>query len=101
MGKKNSFIFYYDWLDIIEPLSNEQKGELITAVFDYVIDGKNPEFSDLALKISFNIIRNTINRDSRKYEEMCALRSKNGKKGALKRWGKEDNMYECTEYCSE
>ena len=91
MGKKKSFIFYYDWWDIFEPLSDEQKGVLISKIFRFVKEGEETDIDDLALKISFNVIRNTINRDVEKYEKICIERTKSAKKGALKRWGKEEN----------
>lgn len=89
MNKKKSFIFYYDWWDIFEPLSQEQKGELITAIFDYVKNGTEPEYKDLALKISFNVIRNALKRDGEKYEKKCLKNAENAKK----RW--EKNANEC------
>lgn len=91
MGIKKSFIFYYDWWDIFEPLSDEQKGVLISKIFSYVKEGEETDIDDLALKISFNVIRNTINRDVEKYEKICIERTKNAKKGALKRWGNDEN----------
>lgn len=91
MGIKKSFLFYYDWCDIFEPLDNEKKGELITAIIDFVKSEKEPEFSDLALKIAFNVIRNTINRDVEKYNERCLKNAENIKK----RWKKNTNEYDC------
>ena len=81
MGTKKSFLFYYDWCDIFEPLSNEKKGELITAIIDFFKNEEEPEFSDLALQIAFNVTRNTIKRDVEKYNERCLKNSENGKKG--------------------
>lgn len=80
MGKKKSFIFYYDWWDIFEPLSDEQKGVLISKIFSYVKEGEETDIDDLALKISFNVIRNTINRDVEKYKEKCLKNAENIKK---------------------
>ena len=81
MSKKKSFIFYYDWWDIFEPLSKEQKADLLTGIFDYIKKEKEPEYDELALKISFNIIRTTLNRDGEKYEKICQRNLDNGKKG--------------------
>ena len=80
MGKKKSFLFYYDWCDVFEPLSNELKGELIDAIIKYANTGAEPEFENLALKISFNVIRNTIRRDTEKYELTCQRNAENIKK---------------------
>lgn len=91
MGTKKSFLFYYDWENIFEPLDNEKKGELITAIIDFVKSENEPEFSDLALKIAFNVIRNTIKRDVEKYNERCLKNAENIKK----RWKKNTNEYDC------
>ncbi len=81
MKEKNSFIFYYDWYDIFEPLSDEQKGLLLSKILGYVKDGKEDDIDDLALKISFNVIRNALNRDGEKYKVKCLKNAENGKKG--------------------
>ena len=67
MSKKKSFVFYYDWRDILEPLGNEKVGELMRAVLNYVCDEQETEFDDVALKISYNFIVNTIKRFRIKY----------------------------------
>ncbi|MBO5066475.1 MAG: hypothetical protein J6D06_10205 [Clostridia bacterium] len=90
MGTKKSFLFYYDWCDIFEPLSNEKKGELITAIIDFAKNEAEPGFSDLALQIAFNVIRNTVKRDVEKYNERCLKNAEN----IRKRWQKNTNEYE-------
>ncbi len=81
MGKKKSFVFYYDWRDILEPLGNEKAGELLCAVLKYVCEREETEFQDVALKISYNFIVNTIKRDEEKYQKICDKRSDSGKLG--------------------
>ena len=79
MSKKKSFVFYYDWRDILEPLDNERVGELMCAVLKYVCDKEETDFQDVALKISYNFIVNTIKRDEEKYQDICEKRREWGK----------------------
>ena len=81
MAEKKSFVFYYDWRDIFEPFDNETMGLLLRAVLSYAIDGIEPEFSDLALKISFNFIKSAFDRDKEKYNKVCQVRAENEKLG--------------------
>ena len=37
---KASFILYFEYKDYFEQLSVEERGELITAIFDYVVTGE-------------------------------------------------------------
>ena len=80
MGTKKSFIVYYSWRSIFNRLSNEQKGVLITAIFDYVIDKTVTDFSDLALGIAFDIVKDTLDRDGEKYKTKCLKNAENAKK---------------------
>ena len=89
MGTKKSFIVYYSWRNIFKRLSKEQKGELITTIFDYAIDEKEPDFSDLALGIAFDIVKDTLDRDGEKYEKICNARSE----GIKKRWADNKKEY--------
>lgn len=75
MSKKKSFVFYYDWRDILEPLGNEMIGELMLAVLKYACDNEETVFENVALKISYNFIINTIKRDSEKYMDICEKRA--------------------------
>ena len=60
--------------------SIEQRGVLLTSVLEFVKNGVEPEFSDLALTVAFSVIRNTIKRDLEKYEKVCKVKSENAKK---------------------
>ena len=81
MGIKKSFLFYYDWENIFEPLDDWRKSKLVSATIKYAKYKLETEFSDLTLKVLFNVIRDTIDRDSERYDERCLKNSENGKKG--------------------
>lgn len=81
MADKNSFLLYKDSYAEIQLLSIEQRGLLITAIFEYVITGKALETSDTALMIVFSTLKRFIDRDAEKYEEKCNKNRDNGKQG--------------------
>ena len=85
MGKKNSFVFYYDWRDILDPFDDVRLARLIRAVLKYAVDSEETSFDDLALTVSYNFIKNTLERDSEKYQEICERKKEYAKKGALKK----------------
>lgn len=87
MGKKKGFIIYNDWCDIFEPLNFEERGRLISSIFDYVNKDIEPDFEDSGLRISFNVIRNALKRDEVKYEKKCLINAEN----ARKRWEMKHN----------
>lgn len=90
MKERKSFLFYYDWANIYEPLDDIRKAKLITATIRYAKDNTDTRFDDLTLKVIFNVIKDTIDRDSARYNERCLKNAENIKK----RWDKKANEYE-------
>ena len=79
--KKKSFVLYEDMWDMFELLSGEERGILISAIFNYVRHGaEGLELSPL-LRMAFTAIKNTLDRDREAYEEKCAKNRENAKKG--------------------
>ena len=64
----------------IEKMNNEQAGELIKAIYAFQ---KNPDVvpEDPAIAFVFEIIKQKLEEDNKRYEEVCAARSEAGKKG--------------------
>ena len=77
---KDSFVLYAGYLENIEILSMEQRGVLITALMKYVLDQDPPDM-DGATKMAFSFICSQIDKDQRKYDEICIKRSKAGSMG--------------------
>lgn len=80
-NEKKSFILYYDQFSELEFLNMEERGEMITAVFQYAQDGIIPDFKDRSLSLVFKRFKDTLDRDLTKYRSMCEIRRVNGKKG--------------------
>lgn len=83
-GKK-SVLFYVDWIDTFDDLTDEEAGKLIKHFLRYVND-KNPEAPDRITKLLFDPIKNTLKRDLKKWEEKTDKKSESGIIGNLKRW---------------
>jgi len=84
---KNSFILYHSYKKHLSMLSNEQKGVLLDAIFDYSENCVVPELEPI-LMMAFNFIREDVDQNHKKWEEMKEVRSEAGKKGAEARWKK-------------
>jgi len=77
---KNSFILYHDQREIFKKLPKEQAGELIQAIFDYEVTGEMPKLPEL---LSYVIIpiKQSIDRNRLKYDDIKEKRIKAGQKG--------------------
>ena len=79
-GEKKGFVLYYDYQAHLSLLSDEERGKLLMALFDYGENGKEPELEGAAL-MAYSFIRAQMNRDAEKYAETCRKRSEAGKQG--------------------
>lgn len=81
--KMTYFALYVDKWEAWELLTMEQRGVLITALFDYV-QGGTPDISDPAIKMAFTLIRKGIDENAKRYAEIKRKNRENIKK----RWAK-------------
>ncbi len=86
---KNSFVLFHEFKESVELLSDEQAGKLFKALFDYETEQTEPEFTDVAMKIVFSTIRNSLDRNKEKYEKRCKRNKENGLKGGRPKKAKE------------
>lgn len=87
MSKKpTSFLLYNDLETPFNFLSLEDRGRLITYIFQYVRLGEVDlsEASDL-VGLAFSMIKVYLDRDREQYEEKCRINAENGKKGGRPR----------------
>ena len=80
MGDKKGFVLYYDYREHLELLTDEERGQLLIAVFDYGETGVIPELSG-AVRMAFSFIKAQMDRDGAKYAKRCAKNAENGAKG--------------------
>lgn len=84
MQNKDSFVLYTRFYDTFKELTDEQAGQLIKCIFEYVND-LNPEPSGL-IKIAFIPIKQQLKDDLVKWKEEKQKRSEAGKKGMASRY---------------
>ena len=88
MEEKKSFLVYLDYRQHLELLTDEEKGKLLMAMFDYAESEKLPEFEG-ALKMAFSFIKAQLQRDCEKYKLRCEANRENGKKGGRPKGSKQ------------
>lgn len=101
--KKETFVFYTNWIDYIELLDPSDVKKLISIICDYVKNLKEPKKPNLSdrLLMTWMFIKNQLDKDKTKYDKRCETSKENGKKGGrpknlnnLKKPKKPDNEYE-------
>ena len=91
---RDSFVLYADSLDILDLLTDEQAGQLFRAVRNYVKGDELPEL-DKVTQVAFVPIKNHLDRDAEKYEQICKKRREVGALGGRPRKepkGSEENQ---------
>lgn len=76
---RTSFVLHLDSLEILNELTNDQKGELLQAIVDFQ-RGEEVQLSQL-VKIAFIPIKNQLIRDNEKYQARVNQNKANGSKG--------------------
>ena len=87
--KKDSFLLYEEYYEPIKMLSTQDKGLLLTALYEYHMTGNVIELPQMA-KVIFQFIKQRMDFNKEKYAERCQQNSEN----IRKRWNKENT----TEY---
>lgn len=80
MAKKNSFVFYDEWCDLLDTMDEHEVFVLMRAVSAYR-RGEDPEIEDPAVAMAFRMMRLRLDKNEKSYEEKCASRAEAGSKG--------------------
>lgn len=80
MSKKESFILYASYREVISQLSDMSAGILFKALLVYQTTGEEIEMP-IEVKIAFGFIKNQMRIDKEKYNKFCEKQVENGKKG--------------------
>ena len=96
MGKDSVLLYITLTADMIEGLSREQRGDILTAI---LCDKKGEPLPamDSLTKYVFTAIKKHIDRNEEMYADTCEKRRIAGKAGASKRWGNMANDSKCYE----
>ena len=83
--KVKSVLIFSEWQTLIQNLTDEQAGQLVKAMCHY---NKGEEYiaPDPAVAAMFAMVREGMDSNNSKYEEVCRKRAEAGKKGAEARW---------------
>ena len=85
MKKPKGFFVYFHHSNVIGLLSNEQAGRLIKALMDYGENGELSDFSDDGmLNVTYTLLRDEIDLNFEKYNEVCEKRRQAGLQRAEK-----------------
>ena len=76
---------YHSFSSPFELLDMEQRGILITAIFEYQMYGEVRITLTPLVNMAFVCIKDTLDRDAREYAETCKRNSENGKRGGRPR----------------
>ena len=86
MTKQAGFVLYRRYKKMFDKLTVEQRGELITAIFDYFCEGERKTLSDAATEMAFLFISEQLDYDCSEYEKKCKQNAEN----AAKRWARRE-----------
>lgn len=90
MSDKNSMIFYYDWADDFEDMSDEEVGRITRAIMAYERTGEDADFPDRSMRQLFRRMKKAVDENKKKYLK----RSRSARKSANARWSKNANACE-------
>lgn len=76
---KQTFVFRLEWAQVLKQQPDSIRLAVYDAIIDYVQTGNEPP-QDSAVYFAFLFIKNQIDKDVAKYEEVCAKRAAAGKK---------------------
>jgi hypothetical protein len=84
-NEKKSFIMYKSFRTMLLRMSMEERGKIITAIYEYLYDGEITVEMGAVVDMAFCAIKDTLDRDAETYAEKCRINSENGKKGGRPR----------------
>ncbi len=85
MNEKKGFILYKNFENQFRLLTLEQRGELITAVFEYARAGEICGELTPLVAMAFTIIKDSLDRDQEAYTQRCEQNARNGRLGGRPR----------------
>ena len=77
---KDSFIFYTEYREAIEDMTDEEAGMLLKALISYA-EGEEIKIKDKAVRMVFLTIKPRLDRDRAKWQETVEKRREAGQKG--------------------
>lgn len=91
MEKKNSFVLYTEFYEVMKDLTDAQIGKLHRAIYIYQLEGKVIDL-DPALAMAFKFVKVQLDKNQLKWEEQKNKRSDAGKKHKGNQYTKMEQM---------
>lgn len=85
MNNKDTLLLHASIWHQVRLLNDEQAGMIFKAMLCYVLEGTEPEFTELAMQIVWEGIKSQIDDNNAKYEAKCKTNSENRRKGYAKK----------------
>lgn len=87
--KKKSFILYIDQLDVVKCMDDAEAGKFLKAIYAHQT-GNLAELESIlkenhGLEMAFSFLRNSLEANEKKYEEVCKRKQEAGRKGGKQR----------------
>lgn len=86
---KNSMIFFYDWQNLFEELTDAEVGQLVKAALKYDQTGDDTKFQDKGMRVAFKAMKNSIKVSNEKYQTACDKK----REAMERRWKKNRDVY--------
>lgn len=78
---RKSFVFYAEWTEAIQDFPAETIAEIFLAVSNYATQGIEPEGLSPVAKMAFKLMRQQIDRDRQRFEDIRQKRREAGRQG--------------------
>ena len=82
MNERKSFVMYMDWYEVVSMLDDKQAGALVKALYEFEVNGKVPKLDQITA-VAFTVMKSTLERDRKKWEETTQKRRENASKGGI------------------
>lgn len=82
---KKGVLMYYDLLEQLKDFNDEQFGKVVRVMIKYDKDGIEPNIEDVQIKLAFNMLKPTIDRNKQEYQYKCDRNREN----INKRWNRQ------------
>ena len=79
--KDSAVLFYYEWEESFEELSDSEYRQMIRAIQKYAKTGETPKFEDRTMRSVFKLVKKAIDRNQERYGAKCQKNKENGKLG--------------------
>ena len=87
MGNKESMLFYYDWDDDFDEMTDEEVGKITRAIMKYEKTGQDTVFKDRAMKQLFRRMKKSVDENKERYQK----RVESARNSANARWSNNAN----------